>query len=340
MEKQPLVTVLMPCYNALPYLPEALDSIINQSYTNLEILCINDGSTDETGEVLERYAKSDSRIRVIHNSENIKLIRTLNKGIELATGVYIARMDADDIALPQRIETQLRYLETHNHTAIISSGFMRITEAGKELKSSIPICLSGVACAFASFFITPLSHPTVFCRSQVLKENKYAAIEIAHHSEDYELWIRLISKAVRVSNIPDVLQKNRINSRSVSHTFEPVQIKNFVSLVQQHHSAMGLKPVERKVAKIIGLRADQTVRPGDLKEALWVLKQLGRKYLSKAEKNEKKEIKTIEAYVFLSIILQGLKRGSFLYKISCARQAANNLNYFFNRQAWRFLMHR
>ncbi|MGD9991905.1 MAG: glycosyltransferase family 2 protein [Salinivirgaceae bacterium] len=340
MSNTPLVTVLMPCYNALPYLPEALESIINQTYTNLEILCINDGSTDETGEVLERYAKSDSRIRVIHNAENIRLIKTLNKGIDIATGEYIARMDADDIALPQRIEKQLRYLETHKHTAIISSGFMRITEAGRELKSSIPICLSGVACAFASFFITPLSHPTVFCRSQFLQENKYATIEIAHHSEDFELWTRLIRKTVRISNIPDVLQKNRINSKSVSHTFESIQIENFISLVQEHHSAMGIMPVERKVAKIVGLRADQTVSPGDLKEALWVLKQLGRKYLSKAEKNEKKEIKTIEAYVFLSIILQGLKRGSFLYKLACAMQAASKVNYFFNRQAWRFLLHR
>ncbi|MGE4288401.1 MAG: glycosyltransferase family 2 protein [Salinivirgaceae bacterium] len=340
MSNTPLVTVLMPCYNALPYLPEALESIINQTYTNLEILCINDGSTDETGEVLERYAKSDSRIRVIHNSENIKLIKTLNKGIDIATGEYIARMDADDIALPQRIETQLRYLETHNHTAIISSGFMRITEAGKEQKSGIPICLSGVACAFASFFITPLSHPTVFCRSRVLKENKYAANEMALHSEDFELWTRLIRQPIQVSNIPVVLQKNRVNSSSVSHKYELIQIENFISLLQQHHKMMGVKPIERNIAKVIGLRADKEVRPTDLKEGLWILNKLMHNYLNQASNLEKQEIRSIAAYVFISTILQGIKRGSFTYKLACLWQSISGFKYFLNRQAWLFLKHR
>mgnify|MGYP001807244913 CR=1 FL=1 len=103
----PLVSVLLPCYNAMPYLREALESIIHQTYTNLEILCINDGSTDETGTVLEEYAATDKRITVIHNETNIKLIRSLNKGIDLSTGEFLARMDSDDVSSPDRIEKEL-----------------------------------------------------------------------------------------------------------------------------------------------------------------------------------------------------------------------------------------
>src|SRR5690554_4168647 len=101
---QPLISVIMPCYKADQFLPIALDSIINQTYTNLEILCINDGSTDKTADILEEYAKKDKRIRVVHNEANLELIVTLNKGIALAKGDYIARMDADDVSHLERIE--------------------------------------------------------------------------------------------------------------------------------------------------------------------------------------------------------------------------------------------
>mgnify|MGYP000858024831 CR=1 FL=1 len=120
MKEYPLVTVLMPCYNAMPYLSEALESIINQTYTKLEILCINDGSTDATGVVLEQYAAQDKRIKVVHNEENIKLIATLNKGVELANGKYIARMDGDDISFLHRIEYCVNKMENDDSIDLIS----------------------------------------------------------------------------------------------------------------------------------------------------------------------------------------------------------------------------
>ena len=121
MSQEPLVSVLIPCYNCEKYVEEAVMSIIEQSYSNLEILVIDDGSTDNTGSILQELAQKDSRIRYIKNETNLKLIRTLNKGIDLCRGKYIARMDADDISLPTRIVKQVNFLEKHPDIGIVGT---------------------------------------------------------------------------------------------------------------------------------------------------------------------------------------------------------------------------
>src|SRR4051812_19701656 len=100
----PLVSVIMPCYNTEKYFVEAIESIINQTYKNLEIVLINDGSTDSTTELLNQYSEKDKRIKIILNPVNLGLIASLNKGVAAATGDYIARMDADDISVLDRVE--------------------------------------------------------------------------------------------------------------------------------------------------------------------------------------------------------------------------------------------
>src|SRR5436190_1597301 len=106
----PLVTVLLPCYNGELYIEEAVRSMMNQTYSNLEILIIDDFSSDNSNSILTRLATEDKRIRLVRNESNLKLIKTLNKGLGLATGIYIARMDADDISLPERIEKQMNFM--------------------------------------------------------------------------------------------------------------------------------------------------------------------------------------------------------------------------------------
>ncbi len=101
----PKITVLMPVYNGEKYLRESVDSILNQTFTDFELLIINDGSTDSSMEILNSY--SDSRIRIVTNEVNLRLIKTLNKGIDLATGEYIARMDCDDIADPKTFRNSI-----------------------------------------------------------------------------------------------------------------------------------------------------------------------------------------------------------------------------------------
>ena len=115
----PLVTVLMAVYNGEKYLREAIESILDQTYTNFEFLIINDGSSDRTEEIILSY--NDKRIRYIKNEQNLKLIASLNKGLDLAKGEFIARMDADDISLPERLEKQINFLEKHPEIGLLGS---------------------------------------------------------------------------------------------------------------------------------------------------------------------------------------------------------------------------
>lgn len=249
-DKKPLISVIIPCYNAMPFLPVALDSIINQTYKNLEILCINDGSTDKTPEILENYAKIDNRIRVIHNKTNLKLIRTLNKGIDLANGEYIARMDADDVSLPQRIEKQVHYL-MQNKVDIVSAFADFVSETGKTSKGMRTVYTKYPYTLFYTFFINPFIHPTVLAKSKVLKKNKYSTEPRALHNEDYELWTRVLRNGYKIEIFPEVLLLYRFNRESVSSRNIQLQLDNFTYNLQNHiQSALNIRLTVKECALI------------------------------------------------------------------------------------------
>ncbi len=117
-QKQPLVSVIIPCYNAEKYVEQAVRSIMNQTYKNLEILITDDCSTDASFAILQKLAEEDARIKLFRNTENQKIVRTLNALVERATGKYMARMDADDISLAKRFERQAAFLEANPDIAI------------------------------------------------------------------------------------------------------------------------------------------------------------------------------------------------------------------------------
>ena len=114
----PLVSIILPCYNAQLFLNKAIDSILKQTYNNFELICIDDCSTDKTAEILKYYESLDSRIKVYTNKKNLKIAETLNIGLQHAKGKYIARMDADDISIPNRIELQVSFLEKDDSIGI------------------------------------------------------------------------------------------------------------------------------------------------------------------------------------------------------------------------------
>ena len=131
----PKISVVMPAYNAAEYLDEAIRSILNQTFRDFEFIIINDGSTDDSISILDKQQKLDSRIRVYHQ-ENQGMIAALNRGCRLARGKYIARMDADDISLPGRLEKQLKYMERHPQIGILGTWIYSIDKNGFE-KSSL-----------------------------------------------------------------------------------------------------------------------------------------------------------------------------------------------------------
>ena len=150
----PEITVLMPVYNGEKYLRPAIESILNQTFSDFEFLIINDGSTDNSESIILSY--KDERIRYVKNENNLKLIKTLNKGIDLARGKYIARMDADDISLPTRLEREIEYMESHPECGLVSVFPYVMSESGKILhKSRFFISTQHYSCLYVNLFSAP-----------------------------------------------------------------------------------------------------------------------------------------------------------------------------------------
>lgn len=208
----PEISVVMPVYNASDYLPEAIDSIISQTFEDWELILIDDGSTDNSSDILKSYSNSDKRIKHYKNDQNLGLIRALNKGIGLCSGKFIARMDADDISLPGRFETQYRFLERNADIAMCGTYALIIDSDGCETVKVTHFSKDEyikINLMFSPSFI----HPSMMIRADVLKANLYDEAYI--HAEDYELWCR-IAENHKVANIPSFLLKYRWHSSNVS----------------------------------------------------------------------------------------------------------------------------
>jgi glycosyltransferase involved in cell wall biosynthesis len=212
----PAISVCMPVYNAKEHLAEAVDSILNQTRGDFEFLIIDDGSTDGSAEVLKRYASSDPRIRLF-SQPNKGLVTTLNKLIDQARGEFLARMDADDIALPERFERQVDYLRAHPDYVLVGSRVLLIDPEGDPL---CDWCTLEDQNAIDSGFLqcergTLISHPAVMMRRDaVLAIGKYRPFEVI---EDVDLFLRL-SEYGRITNLPDVLLKYRMHNGNISKT--------------------------------------------------------------------------------------------------------------------------
>ena len=217
--KNPLVSVLMAVYNGEKFLREAIDSILNQTYTNFEFLIVNDGSVDLTEEIILSY--SDSRIRYIKNETNLKLIASLNKGLDLANGKYIARMDADDISLPNRIEKQVDFMERNPEYILIGA---RVLSFGKNNNLSSP-CLEHNDIFKTLHFSNCLYHSSVMINRDLMGGLKYDNQYL--HVEDYELWTRLISMG-KMKILDNILLKYRVHDDSIcqsNHLFQYEMVK-------------------------------------------------------------------------------------------------------------------
>ncbi len=213
MQDKPLVSVVIPCYNAEKYVEMAIRSIMNQTYTNLEILIIDDCSKDSTYEILENLAKYDKRIILEKNEQNLKIVKTLNKLVLKANGKYIARMDADDISAPNRIEKQVNFLESNKDYGICGTNAWRIDCNNRMIgKSLLPTEDNEIK--IVSDFFCVFYHPSVMIRSELYKKNLYR--EEYLYAEDMELWQRLL-KVTKGKNLKEKLFYYRIISSSASN---------------------------------------------------------------------------------------------------------------------------
>ncbi len=207
----PKISVVMPAYNAEKYIAEAIESILAQTYKDFEFIIINDGSTDKTEEIILSY--NVERIVYLKNEKNMGIVYTLNRGLEIAKGKFIARMDSDDISLPNRFEKQLSFLKTHKDIAVLGTSF---TIFGEGIENYPFIFSSNSKRAKAElFFNSALGHPSVMIKKSVLDDNSLRYEEKYKGLEDFVLWWR-IAKYGNIASLKEPLLKYRKHKKQIT----------------------------------------------------------------------------------------------------------------------------
>ncbi|MFZ6026732.1 MAG: glycosyltransferase [Chloroflexota bacterium] len=246
----PAVSVLLPCYNAASTLPEALYSLLQQSWTDFDIIAIDDGSTDDTQAVLNAWAARDSRVRVVERP-HAGIIAALNTGIEASTGPLLARMDADDRCHPERLARQVAYLQAHPQVAVLGcrvAGFpAEALRGGFQMYIQWSNALIEDADIRREMFVeSPLVHPSVLIRREWLA--RVGGYQERGWAEDYDLWLRLYLAGANFYKLPVVLLDWRETPQRLTRSDSRYSLENFLR-AKAHYLARG--PLAGRDAVII-----------------------------------------------------------------------------------------
>ena len=273
-ESIPLVSVIMPVYNAERYLSEAVESILSQTFADFELITIEDCSTDGSRAILKSFAEKDKRVLVLENESNLGVTPTLNRGLANAHGELIARMDADDISLPERLEKQVAFLEANPEVGLVSGDALAIDAQGSTVPEAFALIREPGYIKWLLHFTCPITHPAVMGRKEFFEQAGGYDPEILY-AEDYDLWQRM-SQFARLSNLPDVLIKKRAHNQTIGVTRRETMVHSH-KLVQQRAF---LHLLQRQVSldEISALRArSQTIPP---RQTLTMLRQARQLFLS------------------------------------------------------------
>ncbi|MDZ4859604.1 MAG: glycosyltransferase [Candidatus Hydrogenedentes bacterium] len=235
---KPAISVITPVYNNAFYLPEALDSILNQTATEFEYILINDGSTDDSMKVLEEYARKDPRIR-LSSRENRGYISALNEGLAMAGAEFIARMDADDIAIPDRFEKQVAYLRAHPECVVVGGRVLLIDSDGMPLRE---MCTETAHEQIDSAHLAgrggTIVHPAMMARrSAIDKIGQYS--NAYPWAEDLDFFLRL-AEVGEVANLSDIVLRYRQHLSSIGYSKSELQQKSTLSVVRDTHVRRGI----------------------------------------------------------------------------------------------------
>lgn len=242
MSNTPKISLIMSVYNGEDYLSEAINSVVNQIFTDWELIIINDCSTDSTSEILSRYEAQDSRIKVHTNEVNLRLPSSLNKALTLAKGKYVARMDADDICMPNRLQMQYDFMESNPDVDLSSCRFMTIKNGvissggcgGKNDAESIKALL---------LVTNPILHPGIIAKRDVISTLGYDKNFTC--TEDMELWTRFILEGKKVEILSEYLMIYRLHDKQITETTLDKQKKEVV-LIQKNYLSKLLEPMSEE----------------------------------------------------------------------------------------------
>lgn len=241
----PLVSVLMPVYNGEEYLREAVDSILAQTLSDFEFIIINDGSTDITEDIILSY--NDQRIHYYKNEKNLGIVGTLNRGLDLCKGKYIARMDADDVSMPQRFEKQVAYMNTHPD--VVACGCL-YTVYGKENRGAVDVAIEADDVRMDMALFCQYAHSTMMLRREILEKHALRYREDYRHAEDYKLWTELLQYGDMV-NLPEVLHSIR-------------QCEEGISIVHSAEQKLLANKVRKEYLNFLGVKTEHTINEIEL----------------------------------------------------------------------------
>lgn len=329
-DKQVLISVVMPVYNGGYFLQDAIDSILSQSLTDFEFIIINDGSTDNTEEIIMSY--DDPRICYVKNSENLKLIKTLNKGIDIARGKYIARMDADDISLPTRFEDQVKIFEEYIGVDIVNvRAFLLDEDAQYYRKPNTLFPFSFEASKYVIPFQNFICHPGVMIRSSVLKKYKYEDSVDSLHIEDFHLWNRLLLNGHICYNIDKYLLLYRLNGGSITHQNRRNQVQLRRQLIPENLDRITDVKISNDCLAVIlrdvsSFSFRNLVKTDHFFEAYF--ESLFKKYSWSLQ--GEKDIRLWKKHFMFSNCINALRSGTFQKRIYILLFFISRINWFFD----------
>ena len=206
----PIVSILLPIYNSEKYVSKAIKSILAQSFQDFELLLINDGSTDKSIEIMRSF--NDSRIRIIDNGKNRGIVYSLNSGINNSKGIYLARMDADDISLKDRILIQVNYLNKNPEIDILGSNYELF--GAENHTTNLNITPDKIKTSI--FFDNQLCHPSIIMRKSSIIKNQLIYNKNFFINQDWVLWFDALNKNLKIANLPNVLIKYRLEGQNIT----------------------------------------------------------------------------------------------------------------------------
>ncbi|MBQ4516013.1 MAG: glycosyltransferase [Clostridia bacterium] len=232
---KPDISVIMSVYNGETYLKEAIESVINQTFKNWELIIINDCSTDSTAEILAEFEARDERIKVHPNEVNLKLPTSLNKAISLSEGKYIARMDADDICLPDRFCKQFKFMEENPDVALSSCRFLTVKNGVYASGGAGGRC-DNKALRAMLLVSNPILHPGVIAKAEVMKKLNYDTTLTC--TEDLELWTKMAMENQKMAILPECLLIYRLHDKQITSTTLERQHTEVLKIQQKYYGTL------------------------------------------------------------------------------------------------------
>lgn len=267
----PLISVIMSVYNDEKYIHDSINSIINQSYSNIEFLIIDDNSSDNSAGIISDYSKKDSRILYFKNEHNKGLTENLNYLISKCSGKYIARMDADDISSNNRLKIQTSYLESHPNIDVLGGAVQEFDDFNNLFSiRTYPTNPSDVKKQIA--ISSPLCHPTVVFRKRIF-DNGIRYNKKYKTTQDLDLWFKLITLGYKIANISDVVLKFRLNNDIANRRSNKKSTNEFVIYFNGIYNLYGLNyrliyPLIRLIFRFLPKALIGRIYKGSIREIL------------------------------------------------------------------------